>query len=156
MGGRRNQDYCSCVLFYAGHKTPVIIAFIAFIANAILGYVLGFTFGYKHTGLALASSISSIINFLLLFYLIERRVGNINIKSIVTLLLKLTAISAVMGVIVWRVSKLALWSESAFAIEKVGVLGASVLIAVVVYFLLAKLLKIEEADFLVDMIKKRF
>ena len=137
-------------------KTPVIIAFIAFIANAILGYVLGFTFGYKHTGLALASSISSIINFLLLFYLIERRVGNINIKSIVTLLVKLTAISAVMGVLVWRVSKLTLWSESAFAIEKVGVLAASVVIAVVVYFLLAKLLKIEEADFLVDMIKKRF
>lgn len=137
-------------------KTPVIIAFIAFIANAALGYVLGFTFGYKHTGLALASSISSIINFLLLFYLIERRVGNINIKSIIVLLLKLTAISGVMGVIVWRVSKLTLWSESSFAIEKVGVLAASVVIAVAVYLLLAKLLKIEEADFLVKMIRKRF
>lgn len=137
-------------------KTPVIIAFIAFIANAILGYVLGFTLGYKHTGLALASSISSIINFLLLFYLIERRVGNINIKSIVTLLVKLTLISGVMGVLVWRVSKLTLWSESAFAIEKVGVLAASVVIAAAVYFLLAKILKIEEADFLVKMIRKRF
>ncbi|NIP25381.1 MAG: murein biosynthesis integral membrane protein MurJ, partial [Phycisphaerae bacterium] len=38
-------------------KTPVIIAFAAFIVNAVFGYVLGFTFGYKHTGLALASSI---------------------------------------------------------------------------------------------------
>lgn len=137
-------------------KTPVIIAFIAFIVNAILGYVLGFTLGYNHTGLALASSISSIINFVLLFYLIERRVGNINIKSIIVLLVKLTAISAVMGVVVWRVSKLALWSESAFAIEKVGVLAGSVVVAVAVYLLLAKLLKIEEADFLFDMIKKRF
>lgn len=137
-------------------KTPVIIAFIAFIANAVLGYVLGFTFDYKHTGLALASSISSIINFILLFYLIERRVGNINIKSIIILLVKLSAISGVMGILVWRVSKLTLWNESAFAIEKVGILAASVLIAIAVYFFLAKLLRIKEADFLVDMIKKRF
>ncbi|MGB3728146.1 MAG: hypothetical protein WBA70_02685, partial [Thermodesulfobacteriota bacterium] len=94
--------------------------------------------------------------FVLLFYLIERRVGNINIKSIIVLLVKLTAISGVMGVIVWRVSKLTLWSDSAFAIEKVGVLAASVVVAIAVYLLLAKLLKIEEADFLFDMIKKRF
>lgn len=137
-------------------KTPVIIAFVAFIVNAILGYLLGFTFGYKHTGLALASSISSIINFILLFYIIERRVGNINTRAIIMLLLKLTAISAVMGAVVWRVSQLTQWSESAFAIEKVGVLAASVLIAIAVYLVLAKILKIKEADFLIDMIKKRF
>jgi putative peptidoglycan lipid II flippase len=135
-------------------KTPVIIAFIAFIVNAILGYVLGFTFGYKHTGLALASSISSIINFVLLFYLIERRVGNINIKSIIVLLVKLTAISGVMGVVIWRISKLTFWNESAFSLEKIGILAASIVIAAVIYFLLAKILKIEEADFLVKMIRR--
>ncbi len=135
-------------------KTPVIIAFIAFIVNAVLGYVLGFTFGYKHTGLALASSISSIINFVLLFYLIERRVGNINIKSIIVLLVKLTAISGVMGVVIWRISKLTFWNESAFSLEKIGILAASIVIAAVIYFLLAKILKIEEADFLVKMIRR--
>ncbi len=135
-------------------KTPVIIAFVAFIVNAVLGYVLGFTFGYKHTGLALASSISSIINFVLLFYLIERRVGNINIKSIIVLLVKLTAISGVMGVVIWRISKLTFWNESAFSLEKIGILAASIVIAAVIYFLLAKILKIEEADFLVKMIRR--
>jgi putative peptidoglycan lipid II flippase len=135
-------------------KTPVIIAFIAFIVNAVLGYVLGFTFGYKHTGLALASSISSIINFVLLFYLIERRVGNINIKSIIVLLVKLTAISGVMGIVIWRISKLTFWNESAFSLEKIGILAASIVIAAVIYFLLAKILKIEEADFLVKMIRR--
>ena len=135
-------------------KTPVIIAFVAFIVNAVLGYVLGFTFGYKHTGLALASSISSIINFVLLFYLIERRVGNINIKSIIVLLVKLTAISGVMGIVIWRISKLTFWNESAFSLEKIGILAASIVIAAVIYFLLAKILKIEEADFLVKMIRR--
>lgn len=136
-------------------RTPVIIAFVAFIVNAVFGYVLGFTFDLKHTGLAFASSISSIINFLLLFYLIERRVGNINTKSIIVLLLKITAISGVMGIVIWRVSKLTYWSESAFSIEKIGVLAASIVIAVVIYFSLAKILKIEESDFLIKMIRKR-
>lgn len=136
-------------------RTPVIIAFVAFIVNAVFGYVLGFTFDLKHTGLAFASSISSIINFLLLFYLIERRVGNINTKSIIVLLLKITAISGVMGIVIWRVSKLTYWSESAFSIEKVGVLAASIVIAIIIYFSLAKILKIEESDFLIKMIRKR-
>jgi len=136
-------------------KTPVIIAFIAFIANAVLGYVLGFTLGYKHTGLALASSISSIINFLLLFYIIEKRVGNVNTKAIVILLGKLIVISGIMGALVWRISKLTLWTESQFAIEKVGVMAGALVAAVLVYILLAKLLKVQEADFLLDMVRKK-
>ncbi len=137
-------------------KTPVIIAFAAFIVNAVFGYVLGFTFGYKHTGLALASSISSIVNFLLLFYLIERRVGNINIKSIIILIVKLAVISGIMGAVVWQLSKLIFWTESAFALEKISILAGIVLIAMIIYFILAKIFKIEEADFLIDMIRKRF
>ena len=137
-------------------KTPVIIAFIAFIANAVLGYVLGFTLGYKHTGLALASSISSIINFLLLFYIIEKRVGNVNTRAIVLLLGKLIAISGIMGTLVWRISKLTLWTESQFAIEKIGVMAGALVAAVLVYILLAKLLKVKEADFLLNMIRNRF
>jgi putative peptidoglycan lipid II flippase len=137
-------------------KTPVIIAFIAFIANAVLGYVLGFTLGYKHTGLALASSISSIINFLLLFYIIEKRVGNVNTRAIVILLGKLILISGIMGTLVWRISKLTLWTESQFAIEKIGVMAGALVAAVLVYILLAKLLKVKEADFLLNMIRNRF
>jgi len=58
--------------------------------------------------------------------------------------------------LIWRVSKLTYWSESAFSLEKIGILAASIVIAAVIYFSLAKILKIEEADFLVKMIKKRF
>lgn len=136
-------------------KTPVIIAFIAFIANAILGYVLGFTLGYKHTGLALASSISSIINFLLLFYIIEKRVGNVNTRAILILLGKLILISGIMGALVWKISGFTIWTESQFAIEKIGVMAAALVAAVLIYILLAKLLKVEEADFLLDMIRKK-
>jgi len=59
-----------------------------------------------------------------------------------------------MGIVIWRISKLTFWNESAFSLEKIGILAASIVIAAVIYFLLAKILKIEEADFLVKMIRR--
>lgn len=143
--------------FYAMQdtKTPVIIAFIAFIVNAVFGYVLGFKLGMLHTGLAVASSISSILNFILLFYLVEKRVGDIKIKAILKLCAKLIGISLVMGVVVWKFSGITDWNDSQFSWEKVGVLLGSIVLAAVVYFSLAKLLKVEESNFLFGMIKRR-
>lgn len=143
--------------FYAMQdtKTPVIIAFIAFIVNAVFGYVLGFKFGLLHTGLAISSSISSVINFVLLFYLVERRVGDIKVRSILTLCAKLIVISLIMGFAAWKFSGLADWSGSGFAWEKIGILAGSIAISVAVYFTLAKLLKVRESDFLFGMIKRR-
>jgi hypothetical protein len=61
-----------------------------------------------------------------------------------------------MGTLVWRISKLTLWTESQFAIEKIGVMAGALVAAVLVYILLAKLLKVKEADFLLNMIRNRF
>jgi putative peptidoglycan lipid II flippase len=143
--------------FYAMQdtKTPVIIAFIAFIANAVFGYVLGFKLGMLHTGLAVASSISSILNFILLFYLVERRVGDIKVKSILILCAKLVPISLIMGAAAWKFSGLADWSDSQFSWEKIGVLTGSIVISVAIYFGLAKLLRVKESDFLFGMVKRR-
>jgi len=144
--------------FYAMQdtKTPVIIAFIAFIVNAVFGYVLGFKLGLLHTGLAISSSISSVINFVLLFYLVERRVGDIKVKSILTLCAKLIVISLIMGFAAWKFSALADWSESQFSWQKLGVLAGSVVLSAAVYFTLAKLLRVKESDFLFGMIRRRF
>jgi len=143
--------------FYAMQdtKTPVIIAFIAFIVNAVFGYVLGFKLGMLHTGLAVASSISSILNFILLFYLVEKRVGDIKVKEILTLAAKLIVISLIMGAVVWKFSGIIEWNDSGFAWEKIGVLAGSILLAGAVYFSLAKLLRVEESDYLFGMIKRR-
>lgn len=143
--------------FYAiqDTKTPVVFAFLAFIVNAVFGYILGFTFELKHTGLALASSISSIFNFSLLFLALNRRVGTIEIKKTLIYSLKIGIVSLITGISAWKISTLSEWSKSGISPEKIGVLLASIAGAIVVYLLIAKLLRIDELDSLLNMIKRR-
>ena len=47
-------------------KTPMYIALISLMTNACLNYILAFTFGFGHIGIAIGSSISAIISVLIL------------------------------------------------------------------------------------------
>ncbi|MCI0453532.1 MAG: murein biosynthesis integral membrane protein MurJ [Candidatus Dadabacteria bacterium] len=143
--------------FYAiqDTKTPVLVAFFAFMVNTAFGYVLGFTFGLKHTGLALSSSISSIFNFFLLFFILTNRVGVIESSKMLIYILKIATASLIMGAFAWRVSTLSDWSQSGISLEKIGVFLASISSAVLLYFIIVKLLRVEELGFLFDMIKRR-
>ena len=110
--------------FYAMQdtKTPVIVAFIAFVANAVLGYVLGFKFGLLHTGscdfkLGLfhnqLSSCSSIW--------LREGSGDIKVKSISGSMRK--AISDITRYGICRVGVLktiADWDSAGFAVDKIA------------------------------------
>jgi putative peptidoglycan lipid II flippase len=143
--------------FYAmqNTKTPVVIAFFAFIVNALFGYLLGFTFGLKHMGLTLASSISSTFNFSLLFFSLSRRIGNVKIKEILIYFIKIALASLVMGVAAWKISTLSDWSRSGISPQKVGVFLSSTIGAISIYLLLVKLLNVEEVSFLLSIIKRK-
>jgi putative peptidoglycan lipid II flippase len=143
--------------FYAMQdtKTPVVVAFFAFILNAALGYLLGFTFKLEHTGLALANSSSSIFNFLTLIYLLERRTGDLKAQTIVYFCLKMILISAVMAGAAWWVSTYADWTGSAFSGRKIAVLALSLCTAGTVFVILSKALRIEEAGFLLNVLRRK-
>jgi putative peptidoglycan lipid II flippase len=143
--------------FYAMQdtKTPVVVAFFAFLLNAALGYVLGFTLKLEHTGLALANSASSVFNFLTLIYLLERRTGDLKAKTIVYFCIKMVVISAVMAGAAWWVSTYADWTGSAFSVKKIAVLALSICAAGAVLVILSKALRIEEAGFLFNMLRRK-
>ena len=143
--------------FYAMQdtKTPVVVAFFAFILNAALGYLLGFTLRLEHTGLALANSMSSIFNFLTLIYLLERRTGDLKAQTIVYFCIKMIAISALMAGAAWWVSSYADWTGSAFSVKKIAVLVLSICASGAVLVILSKALRIEEAGFLLNMLRRK-
>ena len=88
--------------FYARQdtKTPVIIGLVSMIINIGLAYTLSQVLGIA--GLGLAFSIASIINMLLLFSVLRRRLGNLGDKQIIKSSLKIILISLAMaGVIQW-------------------------------------------------------
>jgi putative peptidoglycan lipid II flippase len=136
-------------------KTPVVVAFFAFILNAALGYILGFTLKLEHTGLAIANSCSSIFNFLALIYLLERRTGDLKARTVVYFCLKMILISAVMAGAAWWVSTYADWTGSAFSVRKIAVLALSIGVSGIVFVALTKALRIEEAGFLLNMLKRK-
>lgn len=143
--------------FYAMQdtKTPVVVAFFAFILNAALGYILGFTLKLEHTGLAIANSSSSIFNFLALIYLLERRTGDLKARTVVYFCLKMILISAVMAGAAWWVSTYADWTGSAFSVKKIAVLALSIGVSGIVFAALTKALGIEEAGFLLNLLRRR-
>lgn len=87
--------------FYAlqDTKTPVKIAFVTFLVNMIVALVL--MGPLKHGGIALALSVSSSVQFLLLFLFIKRKVHLPNLNRVLFSVIKSAFASVVMGFGVW-------------------------------------------------------
>ena len=143
--------------FYAlkDTKTPVLIAFFALIINVLFGYTLGFKLGLNHLGLALASSLSSVFNFLVLLYLLDKRVDRIFDLSDIKFVLKVLASSIIVSLLAWKISTYADWSTSEITLNKVSTFFISILIPVLIYFVLSKLFKISEAQNIVSVFKRK-
>jgi putative peptidoglycan lipid II flippase len=88
-------------VFYAYNdaKTPVAIAVAALLLNILLALSLVET--WRHVGLALATSLASILNFGLLIIFVRRKIGRIGGRRLAISVLKSAAASAVMGLGVW-------------------------------------------------------
>ena len=53
-------------------KKPMYVALASMVLNALLAWQLGFSLGYGHIGLALASSISAFFTVIVLLYLLKK------------------------------------------------------------------------------------
>jgi putative peptidoglycan lipid II flippase len=82
--------------------TPVKIAVVSIVSNIILSLILIKPLG--HCGLALATSLASLINCLLLLILLQFRLGNVGWFKIVFSLFKTLVISLTMGIFVHKLA----------------------------------------------------
>lgn len=134
--------------FYAMHdtKTPVRMTTIAVAVDIIGSFALGFTMGV--TGLALSFTISSILNAILLFTALHKRVGRLDEEKIFQSVLRIIGVTLLMAVVV-QGTKYALVSFGVSLTHAVGVLvqllvaGAAGLISFLIF---AVVFKIEEAS----------
>lgn len=136
-------------------KTPVIVGFFAFLLNALFCYLLGFVLSLGHFGLALASSISSTFNFLVLVYLIDRRVKGILDRSILRYSLKVISLSVITGLVAFGITSMENWSSGGVDMRKLIFLSLAVISAGIFYFILARLSGLKEAGEIGRLIKKR-
>lgn len=85
----------SCLYALKDTRTPVKITFLCLIINAVLNLLL--MHPLKVGGIALATSISSAINFSLLLYMLRQKIGRIGVKKILNMSVSVIAASLGMG-----------------------------------------------------------
>jgi len=148
--------------FYAlqDTKTPVKIAVVAVMANLILSLCLAFMTPLRHGGLALALSVASSLQFSLLVFFLEKKVRVTELRSVLTSVLKSSFAAAIMGLTVYFSQTLWLKPASGIGIWSMMMrLAGLLLIGVVVYFVVAWLLRCRElksiGKMLLPMLKKK-
>lgn len=134
-------------------KTPMINGIIAVILNIVLNIVLVKVMG--HGGLALATSLSSIICILLLFISLKKKIGYYGQDKIRSTFIKTLVASLVMGVVTYFVYKFLSGILGLGFIQEAISLGTSIAIGGVIYLALIIVFKVEEVNMAIDMIKKK-
>ena len=133
-------------------KTPVRIAVISMVANVIFNLIL--MYPLKHAGIALATSLSAMLNLSLLIYYLPDSIRRINWYSVKNSIIKISLSSAVMGGICY----LAISNQPSVVSHGVGRLiwfSFTILTGLIVYFGMAVAIKCEEMRFLIDTVKSK-
>jgi putative peptidoglycan lipid II flippase len=144
--------------FYAlkNAVTPLKASVLAIALNIVLSYALIFYFGWDHRGLALSTSVSVTLNFLLLLALLRRRMGSLDGRAILTAGAKTAAASAAMGVACWATAagvEYALGTTSLAA--RLAQVGGAIGVGVLVFAALARALRLRELDETVGILASR-
>jgi putative peptidoglycan lipid II flippase len=141
--------------FYAlkDTRTPVLIAFIAFLLNAGLSLIL--MRPLLHGGLALASSLSALGNFALLAIFLRRKIGPFGGKGIAVVALKSAIASLPVALAAWWGMGLLDWSQEGGQILKSALMCATVAGATGLYLGSAWLLRCEEVRDAMAMVRRK-
>lgn len=140
--------------FYAlqNTKTPVRTAFISVIANIILGIILMRPLG--HGGLALATSLASILNLGLLMHALRNRLGELAFKNIAASAGKTGICSVLMGATVWVLAQGLLSTQDGTPVKLLSGLLICIAAGVLIYLSLAYFFKSPEFEKVIETTRK--
>jgi putative peptidoglycan lipid II flippase len=133
--------------------TPLKIALICLGANVILNSIL--IYPMKHAGLALATSLSSTLNLILLFRKLGPKLGSVDLRKNIRSLLKIFFCSLPMGFAAYFICSLGNWSATGNVVQKVLLLGIGVVVGIGLYLVCSYLMKNEEMLFLLKMVRRK-
>ncbi|MGO1369365.1 murein biosynthesis integral membrane protein MurJ [Senegalia sp. (in: firmicutes)] len=135
-------------------KTPMINGIIAVSLNIILNMIL--VRYMDHRGLALATSLSSIIAMLLLFFSLKKKIKNINVKLKLITFVKISFSAFIMGIFInpiytyfYQIIKIN------DLINNVITLVITISLSVCIYIIASLFIKVEEIVMIKDIIKQK-
>lgn len=135
-------------------KTPVKIAFVAFLFNLFFSLLL--MKPLKHSGLALATSLSSYANMILLFRVLKKRVGQTHLSgTLIAYIIKIILASAAMGFVALWISMSGDWEIAGMTANKINTLASSILVSAAVFFAISYVLGIQEMKMILGVVKDK-
>jgi putative peptidoglycan lipid II flippase len=136
-------------------RTPLKIALICLIANAVLNGIFILFTPLKHAGLALATSLSSTLNLILLSRKLNIKLGGMDVRKNIHSLLRFLFCSLPMGLVAYLVCSLGNWSTTGNILEKVMLLLIGIFLGLATYLVCSYWVKNEEMLFLLKMVKRK-
>jgi len=130
----------SCFFALKDTVTPTKVAAIALIINVILNSIL--MFPLKIGGLALATSLSGISTFFILFVRLRKRLDNFKVKDIILSFIRILLASLCMGAACFYVSKNVFLGEN--ILDKIINLGLSIICAILAYIIFCFIFRVGE------------
>jgi putative peptidoglycan lipid II flippase len=144
--------------FYAldKRKTPMFVSFGAIALNLGLSWLFTFHLGLGHRGLALSTAALASVNFLVLFLLMRRNLTRFETRALMATLAKALLACAALAAVCWMSMHwlLAHWQVQHF-VPKLSYLLGTIVVAAVVFFGVASLLRIPELDELTGAVMRR-
>ena len=144
--------------FYAIDKRwlPMLVSFISLGLNIGLNYFFVFVLKWGHESLALTTSVSATVNFLLLYLAMRKFAGDLGTGELLVLFGKLLLAGAVMAAVCVAANTF-LFADLAGMplLIKFIALAAAISVAAAVYFLAAKLLRVAEAQDAVALVRRK-
>jgi putative peptidoglycan lipid II flippase len=142
-------------VFYAlqDTRTPVKIAIVSMLANIALCLLL--ISGLQHRGLALATALSAMVNFLGLFFVLRQRIVRVDGEKIFRSHLQTLTISLLAMLPAFWVGRLQIWQDAGQFTSKSFILIIAILISAFLYMGLHASMKSEEADTIIAFTKSK-
>ena len=129
-------------------KKPMYVALASMVLNAILAWMLGFSFGYGHIGLALASSISAFFTVLTLLFLLRKEKVYTPSSGWLIFWARLAFASAILIAFILSFGEAVSTLREFTAIAQLLYILKMVIISIALYFLALRLTGMKVKDFL--------
>ncbi|KLU66026.1 putative peptidoglycan biosynthesis protein MurJ [Desulfosporosinus acididurans] len=142
--------------FYALQDTwtPVILGLISMAIDILCMFLL--VHPLAAGGLALADTVSAVVNMLLLFYVLRKKLGKMDGKNMLITGLKTLLSSLLMAFVIWIWSQWVTRFLGVKTISSLIVLISGTVLGALVFGLSAKFLKMEEFEQTVGLLQRRF
>ncbi len=122
-------------------RTPVKTAAVSLTINIVLNLIL--MWPLKIAGLALATAIAASVNFVMLYILLAKRIGDVGTKTLMASFARVGGASAVMAVFILFAGRTLLRPQGIGDERNILGLVITVLVGICVYFIAAYIVKVE-------------